>query len=188
MKKSTGIVLGVIVGVIVLIILFFVVGYNSLASKQIAVEQKAADIDTQLQRRADLIPNLVNTVKGFTEHETEVFDAVNAAREHLMSANTMGEKSAADAEVTEALGRLVAIAEAYPELKSDKVYVDLMDELAGTENRISYSRQEYNNAVADYNTAIRTFPGVLFANMFGFEKADLFTASEGADAVPEVEF
>ena len=180
--------LGVVILVIIMIVGFFVGGYNSLVRKQTVVEQKASDIDTQLQRRADLIPNLVNTVKGYTEHETEVFSEVTEAREHLMAANTMAEKSAADAEVSGALNKLIAVAENYPELKSDTVYVDLMDELAGTENRISYVRQEYNSAVADYNMAIRTFPGVFFATMFGFEKADLFEAEEGAKEVPKVEF
>ena len=177
-----------IFGVILVIILFQVGAYNSLVSKQTIVEQKAADIDTQLQRRTDLIPNLVNTVKGFTDHENEVFSEVTEAREHLMAAGTMAEKSEADAEVTGALNKLVAIAESYPELKSDTVYVDLMDELAGTENRISYVRQEYNAAVTDYNMAIRTFPGVFYANMLGFEKADFFEAKEGAEGVPEVKF
>ena len=177
-----------VVGVILVLIIFFVGGYNSLVNRQVEVEQKASDIDTQLQRRADLIPNLVKTVQGFTDHENEVFSQVTEAREHLMAANTMAEKSEADAEVTGALNRLIAIAESYPELKSDTVYVDLMDELAGTENRISYSRQEYNAAATEYNRAIRTFPGAFFAGMFGFEKVDLFEAKEGADEVPEVSF
>ncbi len=186
--KNVLIALGAVFGVILIIVLFCVGQYNSLVQSQIVVEQKAADIDTQLQRRADLIPNLVNTVKGYTDHESEVFSEVTEAREHLMSANTMAEKSVADTEVTGALNKLIAVAENYPELKSDTVYVDLMDELAGTENRISYVRQEYNAAVTDYNKAIRTFPGVFFANMFGFEKADLFEAAENASSVPEVKF
>ena len=187
MKKGL-VVIGAIVGVIVILIGFFAVGYNSLVAKQTIVSQKAADIDTQLQRRADLIPNLINTVKAFTDHENEVFSEVTQAREHLMAASSMAEKSEADQEVTSALNKLIAISESYPELKSDTVYVDLMDELAGTENRISYARQEYNAAVTDYNMATRTFPGVLFANMFGFEKEELFEAKAGADEVPEVAF
>ena len=187
MKKGL-LVLGVIIGVIVILVGFFAGGYNSLVTKQTNVMQKAADIDTQLQRRADLIPNLVNTVKAFSDHETEVFSEVTKAREHLMAAGSMAEKSEADQEVTSALNKLIAIAESYPELKSDTVYVDLMDEIAGTENRISYARQEYNATVTEYNMAIRTFPGVFFANMFGFEKAELFESKEGADEVPEVQF
>lgn len=186
MNKGTATLL-VVVGIILVFIMFFVGGYNSLVSKQTTVEEQAANIDTQLQRRADLIPNLVKTVKSFTEHEEEVFAEVNEAREKLMSAGTMAEKSEANEEVTSALNKLIAIAESYPELKSDTVYVDLMDELAGTENRISYARQNYNSAAADYNKSIKMFPGALFANMFGFEKAELFEAAEGAEKAPDVD-
>ncbi|MCR4590745.1 MAG: LemA family protein [Lachnospiraceae bacterium] len=186
MNKGTAVLLAV-VGIIVVIIMFFVGGYNSLVSKQTAVEEQAANIDTQLQRRADLIPNLVKTVKSFTDHETEVFAEVNEAREKLMAAGTMAEKSEANEEVSSALNKLIAVAESYPELKSDTVYVGLMDELAGTENRISYARQNYNEAAASYNKAIKMFPGVFFANMFGFEKAELFEAAEGAEQVPDVD-
>lgn len=181
-------VIGIIAAVIIILIAIPVVSYNSLISMQTNVEAQSANIDTQLQRRMDLIPNLVNTVKGFTAHETEVFDAVTKARENLMSAGTMAEKSQANEAVTSALNKLIAVAEAYPELKSDSVYVSLMDELAGTENRISYARSEYNTAVTSYNTAIRKFPTVIFANMFGFSKADFFEAAQGAAAVPEVKF
>ncbi len=173
--------------VVVLIIIGCIGGYNSLVNKQTAVEEQEANIDTQLQRRADLIPNLVKSVKSFTDHETEVFNEVNEAREKLMAAGTMAEKSEANEEVTTALNKLIAIAESYPELKSDSVYVQLMDELAGTENRIAYAREEYNAAVASYNKAIKRFPGVIFANIFGFEKADLFEADENASEVPEVD-
>jgi len=176
-----------IVAVIAFVAVFFAGSYNSLVSKQTAVEEQGANIDTQLQRRADLIPNLVKTVKSFTEHESEVFSEVNEAREKLMQAGTMAEKSEANEEVTSALNKLIAIAESYPELKSDKVYTDLMDELAGTENRIAYSRENYNAAVADYNKAIRMFPGAFFAGIFGFEKAELFEAAAGASEVPEVD-
>ncbi|MCR5545863.1 MAG: LemA family protein [Lachnospiraceae bacterium] len=176
------------IAVVVVLALMCIGSYNSLVSKETAVEEEAANIDTQLQRRADLIPNLVNTVKGYTDHEAEVFNAVTEAREKLLAAGTMSEKSAANDEVSTALSKLVAIAESYPELKSDKVYVDLMDELSGTENRISYARKSYNEAVASYNKAIKKFPGVIFANMFGFEKAEMFEAAESADSVPEVSF
>ncbi len=184
--NSKGILIGVLVAAAAVAV-FFIGGYNSLVSKQTAVEEQGANIDTQLQRRADLIPNLVKTVKSYTDHESEVFSEVNEAREKLMQAGTMAEKSEANEEVTSALNKLIAVAESYPELKSDKVYIDLMDELAGTENRIAYSRENYNSAVADYNKAIRTFPGVFFAGMFGFEKAELFEAAAGASEVPEVD-
>ncbi len=184
--NSKGILIGILVAVAAVAV-FFIGGYNSLVSKQTAVEEQGANIDTQLQRRADLIPNLVKTVKSYTDHESEVFSEVNKAREKLMQAGTMAEKSEANEEVTSALNKLIAVAESYPELKSDKVYTDLMDELAGTENRIAYSRENYNSAVADYNKAIRMFPGVFFAGMFGFEKAELFEAAAGASEVPEVD-
>ena len=182
-----------IIGIVVLVVVIILIAvpistYNSLVSMQTAVEEQGANIDSQLQRRMDLIPNLVETVKGFTAHETEVFDAVTSARENMMAAGDMAEKSAANEEMTGALNRLIAVAEAYPELKSDTVYVGLMDELAGTENRISYARTEYNAAVTSYNMAIRKFPGNIFAGIFGFEKADFFEAAEGAEAVPEVNF
>ena len=179
MKKT----IGIIIAVIVVIIAIFAGTYNSLVSSQAAVEQKQADIDTQLKRRTDLIPNLVTVAKSYAAHETEVFDAVNKARENLMGAGTMQEKAAADDQLTSALGKFVAIAENYPELKLDTVYVDLTDKLAGTENRISTARTNYNEAVKDYNTGIRSFPKNIFAGMFGFEKAEYFTASE-ADQEP----
>ena len=185
-KKS---IIAIVVVVILVILVAVPLGsYNSLISMQTAVEEQSANIDTQLQRRMDLIPNLVNTVKGFTSHETEVFDAVTSARENLMSAGTMAEKSEANEQVTTALNNLIAIAEAYPELKSDAVYTSLMDELAGTENRISYARTDYNSDVTTYNTAIRRFPTVIFAGILGFDKADFFEAAEGAEVVPEVNF
>lgn len=182
-KKSLILLLVIVLAILVIVP---VATYNSLVSLQTTVEEGSANIDTQLQRRTDLIPNLVNTVKSFTTHETEVFAAVNTARENLMSAKTMAEKSQANEEVTSALNQLLAIAEAYPDLKSDTVYTGLMDELSGTENRISYARTEYNSAVASYNKAIRRFPAVLLAGMMGFEKADLFEAEAGAQTVPEV--
>ena len=186
MKKGS--VIAIVIGVIAVILISLIGGYNSLVSKEAEVEQQAANIDTQLQRRADLIPNLVNTVKGYTNHETEVFAQVTEAREKLMSAGTMAEKSAANDEVSTALGRLIAVAENYPELKSDTVYINLMDELAGTENRIAKVRKDYNEVTTSYNKAIKKFPGVIFAGIFGFEKADLIEAAEGAATAPTVDF
>jgi LemA protein len=185
--KKTGLAGIVIVVIFVLIIGLSISNYNSLVNKQVEVETQESNIDTQLQRRADLIPNLVKTVKSFAKHEEDVFKEVTEAREKLMAAGTMSEKAEANAEVDSALGKLIAIAESYPELKSDSVYTRLMDELAGTENRISYSRQEYNNSVSSYNKAIKAFPGAIFAAMFGFEKADFFEVAEGSDTVPEVD-
>ncbi len=187
MKKGTVIAIIVVAVIAVLAIAGFG-NYNSLVKLQTGVESAAADIDTQLQRRADLIPNLVSTVQGFASHETEVFAAVNAAREHLVSASGMEEKAAADAELNSALGRLIAVAEAYPELKSDKVYTNLMDNLSGTENRIAYARDKYNEAAKEYNQKIRMFPAVIFARMFGFDAVQYFEASAESATVPQVSF
>lgn len=175
MKKNIIIIIAAAAAVIIALLIG---SYNSLVSSEASVEEKQADIDTQLKRRTDLIPNLVTTAKSYASHETAVFDAVNKARENLMGAGTMQEKAAADDQLTSALGGLVAIAENYPELKSDTVYIDLMDELSGTENRISTARTNYNEAVKKYNTGIRSFPKNIFAGMFGFERAEYFEASE----------
>lgn len=185
MKKKFA--LGAVI-IIVVLAIFAGTTYNSLLGKQNDALEKAANIDTQLQRRADLIPNLVNTVKGYVKHEEEVFSAVSEARSQLLSAKTMNEKAEAVQSTQSALGRLLAIAENYPELKSDKLYMNLMDELAGTENRLSYARDEYNQAAKANNQAVRRFPSVIFAKLFSFNKMDYFQASKVAQTVPTVDF
>ena len=185
MKKSSIVIL-VIVAALILVIALPLNSYNKLVSAQSAVEAQQANIQTQLQRRADLIPNLVQVVQNYTAHETEVFAAVTEARKSLLAAKTVPEMAKADGEIQAALGGLVAVAEAYPELTSDTVYMGLMDELAGTENRVAVARNDYNAAVQSYNLSIRKFPGALFARLFGFTKADYFEASEGASTVPSV--
>ena len=185
--KNTKILIPIVIIVIILIAIP-VFGYNSLISRQTNVEEQASNIDTQLQRRMDLIPNLVSTVKGYTTHESDVFNAVTSARANLMSAGTMAEKSDANEQLTSSLNRLLAIAENYPDLKSNTVYTSLMDELAGTENRISYARTNYNTSVTNYNKTIRRFPWNILAKIFGFTNADFFEAANGAETVPEVNF
>lgn len=183
MKK---VVIG-IAAVLVILVVLFVSGYNGIVKAQTQVEEQNANIMAQLQRRIDLIPNLIQTVNNFTTHETEVFAAVSEAREAMMSADTMPEMAAANDEMSAALTSLVAVAEAYPELKSDAVYISLMDELAGTENRIAVARQDYNAAVQSYNLSIRRFPGVLFAKLFGFSESQYFEATDAAQTtVPSV--
>ncbi len=185
MKKST--IILIIVVVIVLILLFSVIGsYNSLVSKSEKVETAYSQIDNQLQRRNDLIPNLVETVKRYAEHETEVFTNISEARSKLAGATTIGETAEADAQMTSALSRLLAIAENYPELKANTNFIQLQDELAGTENRIATARRDYNETARDYNTSIRRFPTNIIANMFGFERVDYFEASEEARKNPDV--
>ena len=170
MKKSTMILLGVL-AVIVIIISMLGGSYNSLVTKQEQVDKELANIDVQLERRADLIPNLVSTVKGYTSHESEIIDKITSARENLLKADSVSEKSTANNELTSALNALM-----------------VSDELAGTENRIATARRDYNDSVTSYNTSIKKFPTNILAGMFGFEKKDYFEVSEGKTDVPNVEF
>ena len=187
MKKKS-ITLWVILGVILLVIIWGISSYNGLVNKNLAVDNAYANIQSQLQRRADLVPNLVNTVKGYASHETEVFGAVNEARTHLLGAQTPADLGNANGELTQALGRLLAISEAYPELKSNENFLALQDELEGTENRINTARMDYNEAVKALNLKIRSFPSNLLANLFGFETQEMFQAQESAQQVPQVQF
>ncbi len=189
MKKKGLIILFVVLAVVGLIIGFVVGTYNGLVKKQIAVETHQAEIQTQLQRRADLIPNFVATVKGYSEYEQSTLQGVTDARAAVGKAQGAEEQAAANEQLDRAISIWVnAVTEAYPELKANEQYTALMDELAGTENRIANSRLKYNEAVQSYNTAIRQFPKSLFAGMFGFEKAELFQADADAQDVPQVEF
>ena len=187
MKKSTMILLGV-VAFIVIIISMLGGSYNSLVEKSENVDKQLANVDVQLERRADLIPNLVSTVKGYTSHETEIIDKITSAIENLLKANTVTEKSNANDELTSALNALMVVVENYPDLKSNQNFIQLSDELAGTENRIATSRRDYNDAVTSYNTSIKKFPTNILAGMFGFNKKDYFEVSEGKTDVPKVEF
>lgn len=187
MKKNWIIIL-VILGVLALMFMFSVGKYNSLVVMSEEVEAKISEIDNQLQRRNDLIPNLVETVKGFAAQEKEIFTNVAEARSKLLGAGNMEEKIQADAQLTGALGRLLAISEAYPELKSDANFRQLSDELAGTENRIAVARRDYNEVAKAYNQNTKRFPMVLFRNALGFEEYKYFEAQEGAEAAPEVKF
>lgn len=176
-----------IIGIVILILAGgLAVSYNGLAGSRESVETAQADVDTMLQRRADLIPNLVSTVKSYAKHETEVFDKVLEARSQLMDADTMEEKAEADQQVESALNGLKVVVENYPELKSDTTYVSLMDELSGSENRISVARKDYNDAVKSYNTKLVKFPGNILGSVFGFEKASYFEASTSAQETPDV--
>ena len=187
MKKST-IILIIVLVVIAMPILTAISSYNGLVSGRESVNSASSQIDNQLQRRNDLIPNLVNTVKGYASHEKEIFENIANARASLMGATSMKDKSAADAQLTAGLGRLLAIAENYPTLKADGSFIRLQDELAGTENRIAVARKDYNDSARLYNTKIAKFPTVIFANMFGFQKFAYFEAAEGAKEVPTVNF
>jgi len=173
---------------IIVVVAIVASGYNSLVQMSESINGNWSQIENQLQRRADLIPNLVETVKGYAAHESEVFAQVTEARSKLIGAGSVAETSEADQAMTSALSRLLAIAEAYPQLKADANFRALQDELAGTENRIATARMDYNKAVQAYNAKIRTFPTVIYAGAFGFEARDYFEADEGVEKTPEVNF
>jgi LemA protein len=178
----------VVIVIVAVIALAFLGTYNSLVSLDENVNSMWSQIDNQLQRRADLIPNLVETVKGYAAHEESIFNEVTRAREKLITAQGVEDKARAESELSGALSRLLAIVENYPNLKADANFRQLADELAGTENRIAVARMDYNNAVQLYNSRIRRFPTVVIAGMFGFEKRDYFEAEEGAEQAPKVDF
>lgn len=187
MNNKASAILAIVV-VVAFLLVFAFSSYNSLVAAEENVNSKWSQVENQLQRRADLIPNLVETVKGYAAHEQEIFTEVTRAREKLISAGSVAEKAQADAELTQALSRLLAIVENYPTLKADANFRQLADELAGTENRIAVARMDYNNAVQRYNSKIRSFPTVIIARIMGFEKKEYFKAEEGAYEVPKVDF
>ena len=158
--------------------------YNSVKSAKIQVEAQYGQVENQIQRRADLIPNLVNTVKGYMQYEERVLTEVTAARARVMGAASPKEMAAADQELEGALGRLLAVAENYPTLKSDAHFTELMREIAGSENRIAVARRDYNEAIRSYNVTVGTFPGNIVANMMGYGSLAPFVAEEGAHSVP----
>ncbi|MBQ8919272.1 MAG: LemA family protein [Acidaminococcaceae bacterium] len=162
--------------------------YNGMVSANENVDSKWSQVDNQLQRRSDLIPNLVNTVKGYASHEKEVFQSVSDARAKMAGARSVGDKLAANNELNGALSRLLAVAENYPQLKADQNFRQLQDELSGTENRIAVARKDYNDAVQSYNTKIKSLPYSLFAGALGFTARDYFKVEETAKAVPKVQF
>jgi len=191
-KRSRSTLLLVVGGAILALVLIFgfmaVGSYNTLTTKQEKVKVEFSNVDAQLQRRNDLIPNLVETVKGYAKHEEKVFSDIAEARSRLLNAKTVEEKSAADNQLTSALGRLLVLTENYPDLKANEQFKTLMVQLEGTENRIAVARRDYNQIVLDYNTTRQRFPAVVMANILGFERADEFKAEEGARQAPKVQF
>lgn len=189
MKNKKGlIILAIVIVVIIAIVAGFAGSYNGLVEKRETVSTAQADIETQLQRRADLIPNLVNTVKGYAQHEEDVYTAIADARSALAGANTVDEMNTANSALDSALSRLLLVVENYPDLKASEEFTTLQYELAGTENRINQARQSYNEAAKEFNTKIQKFPTNIIANMFNFEVADYFEASETATTAPTVDF
>jgi LemA protein len=192
MSRGLGITLA-IVGVLLLVVLLvfgsYVSAKNQMVAKDEIVKRSWSDVDVQLQRRADLIPNLVQTVKGFTKEESTVFGDIANARAGLLNAQGPQAKIAANGQLDSALGRLLVLTENYPQLRSSDQFMRLQDELAGTENRISVARKRYNDALQDYNTFVLQFPNSIWAGIAGFQVNNaFFTASPAAQAVPQVKF
>ena len=167
-KSSMGII--IVIALIVIVGLMLVSSYNSIVAKSEEVDNKYATIDTYLQRRADLIPNLVNTVKGYTKQEQDIINSITDARAKMVGTTSVSEKAEANDELTSALSKLMVVVENYPDLKSSQNFIQLSDELSGTENRIATARKDYNDAVKEYNLKIKKFPAGIIANMFGFEQ------------------
>lgn len=195
MKKNKGLIITIVV--IVLVALWGISSYNGLVEMDENVSNKWANVETQYQRRSDLIPNLVNTVKGYAKHESQTLEAVMAARSQATQvkidpSNCTPQQLAAyqkaQGDVTTALGKLLAITENYPDLKANQNFLELQSQLEGTENRINVARKDFNDSAKEYNTSLRRFPRNIIASMLGFEKRNYFEAEAGAEKAPKVEF
>ena len=195
MKKNKGLIITIVV--IVLVALWGILSYNGLVGMDENVSNQWANVETQYQRRSDLIPNLVNTVKGYAKHESQTLEAVMAARSQATQvkidpSNCTPQQLAAyqkaQGDVTTALGKLLAITENYPDLKANQNFLELQSQLEGTENRINVARKDFNDTAKKYNTSLRRFPRNIIASMFGFEKRNYFEAEAGAEKTPKVEF
>ena len=195
MKKNKGLIITIVV--IVLVAIWGISSYNGLVSMDENVSNQWANVETQYQRRSDLIPNLVNTVKGYAKHESETLESVMAARSQATQvkidpSNCTPQQLAAyqkaQGDVTTALGKLLAITENYPDLKANQNFLELQSQLEGTENRINVARKDFNDSAKEYNTSLRRFPRNIIASMFGFEKRAYFEAEAGAEKAPKVEF
>ena len=185
MAKKTNYTPWIIGGIALLLVLVLWSSYNGLVTADVAVDTAWGQVESVYQRRADLIPNLVETVKGYQIHEQELLTSITEARSRWQSAPS----AASAGQLDSALSRLIAVAENYPDLKANQNFLALQDELAGTENRISVERQRYNKAVGDYNIKTRRFPSNIVASLFGFEKArEFFEADAGAESAPDVKF
>jgi LemA protein len=181
--------LWIVLAIVVVLVIVVIVTYNGLIRSRNQVENAWSQIDVQLKRRIDLIPNLVETVKGYAAHEKETLDAVIRARNAAMSASSDPHaQAAADNQITGALRQLFALSEAYPDLKANQNFLALQEELTSTEGRVAYARQFYNDSVLNYNNKLQQFPTVIFANMLKFDKREYFEADESARDVPKIGF
>lgn len=187
-KSSSKIIIIAVIAIIVIALLLVVPKYNSLVNGEEQIEASWAQVENQLQRRFDLIPNLVQTAKGYAAHEEEVFTEIAQARTEYGGAATVEEVAQANDDLSSALSRLLVVVENYPQLKADVQFTRLMDELAGTENRLAVARQDYNEVVRTFNRDVRSFPGNLIAGIFGFEMKEYFEASSEAETAPSVNF
>lgn len=187
LKKVFGPV-AIIIIILGVFALLFIPKYNSLVTAEENVDSKWAQVENQLQRRYDLIPNLVESVKGYAKHEQEVIASITEARAQLGNAQTPEQQAIANDALNGALGRLLVVVENYPNLKADANFRQLMDELAGTENRLAVAREDYNNEVQGFNKIVKRFPGNVVAGMFGFEQKEYFKAAAGAEKAPAVDF
>lgn len=194
-KKNLGWIIAA--AIVVVLLLWGVNGYNSMVAMDETIQGKWSDVETQYQRRSDLIPNLVATVKGYATHERETLEGVIQARSEATSikidpsnitAEQLAEYQKAQSGVASALGKLLAVAEQYPDLKANQNFLELQSQLEGTENRITVARRDYNEVAKEYNTTIRRFPKTILASLFGFEKKAYFEAAEGAETAPQVQF
>jgi LemA protein len=186
--KPVWIVLGVIVLIVVAVVGGIVSKWNQLVAMDTDIKAKWAQVDNQLQRRTDLIPNLVQTVKGFASQERTILESIANARAKMAGAGSVPDRMAASNELSSALSRLLVVVENYPQLKSDQTFIRLMDELAGTENRLAVERKRYNDAVQVYNLTIRQFPGNLIASSLGFKEQPYFQPPPEARQAPQVKF
>ncbi len=187
MKKWFG-PIGIIVIILIVLALVLIPKYNSLVTAEENVDSKWAQVENQLQRRYDLIPNLVESVKGYANHEQQIIVDITNARAQMSNANTPAQQAVANDALTGALSRLLVVVENYPNLKADANFRQLMDELAGTENRLAVAREDYNNEVQQFNKHVKRFPGNLMAGMFGFEQKEYFKAAAGAEQAPSIDF
>ncbi len=178
----------IIVGIVVLLVLWAIGSYNGLVRANKSVDNQWAQVETQYQRRLDLIPNLVNTVKGATQQEKDVVKEITDARAAYSGATSTDAKAAAASQIETGLGRLIAIGEANPQIATVPAFQDLMTQLEGTENRVSVERQRYNEAVTNLNTKVSVFPSNIWAKLFGFKERTLFQAAAGAENAPAVDF
>lgn len=178
----------IIIGAVVLIGLFILGLYNSLVNLHVQIDEAWSQIDVQLKRRADLIPNIVESVKGYAKHEKEVFENVTKARSAMLKAETPDQKAKADNMISGALKSLFAVAESYPQLKANENFLQLQKELSDTEDKVSYSRQFYNSTVMDYNVKVRVLPNSLIANMLGYKEKPFFNATEEERKKVDIKF